>query len=285
MTVKKNRVEKNRVKSGTGSRTHRSDWQIGPIFIAVFAFLAMVATVLINPVVSFDHHRVTVNAGVTFMALLAGALFWGVIEVFTPAGKGILDTIWRPALGFGAGLLVGGFMGYYYGIGELLMIPASHGNPGALFELAMAFILFTVFIFDAAWAHSRNFLHVKGRKTAGSRNRGKMKAAALAPFLPMSVSGGISGSTIFNSIWNLFMKYLFTPVLKAFSLSFGGIMASFTGGMMIMFNSWGSSLAVYGVWGPIMVSVSLGAAGMVAYIFFIMIRGEEDVDEVETEIG
>ena len=118
-----------------------------------------------------------------------------------------------------------------------------------------------------------------------SRLRARISVFALM-FVPLATaSGSISGSAIFNSIWNLFMKYLFTPVLKAFSMSFGGIMAGFTGGMMIMFNSWGSSLAVYGVWGPIMVSVSLGAAGMVAYIFFIMIRGEEDVDEVETEIG
>lgn len=286
MSVRKQNGAGNGTKSSAPGKN--SGWKIGPVLIAVFAFLAMVATVLVNPAVSFEHHRVTVTAGVTFMALLSGALFWGVIEVFTPAGKGIVDTIWRPALGFGSGLLVGGFIGYYYGVGELLMIPAFNGNPGALFDVAMAFILFTVFIFDAAWAHSRNFLGGNGRNkgTKKTQKPGKLKAAALAPFLPMATaSGGISGSAIFNSIWNLFMKYLFKPVLVAFSNSFGGLMGSFTGGLMIMFNSWGSSLAVYGVWGPIMVSVSLGAAGMVAYVFFIMIRGEEDVDEVETEIG
>jgi len=286
MSTAKTMKKQRGMKNGPGVAGTSNRWTIGPVLIAIFAFIAMSATVLVNPVVSFEHHRITVTAGVTFMALLIGALFWGVIEVFTPAGKGIIDTIWRPALGFGAGLLVGGFMGYYYGFGELVMVPAFNGDPGALFELAMAFVLFTVFIFDAAWAHSMDFLHGKGGKGGKKAHSGKMKAAALAPILPFaSSSGAISGSSIFNSIWDLFMKYLFTPVLKSFSASFGGIIGGFTGGLMIMFNSWGTSLAGYGVWGPIMVSVSLGAAGMVAFVFFIMIRGEEDVDEVETEIG
>ena len=98
--------------------------------------------------------------------------------------------------------------------------------------------------------------------------------------MPMSTgtsSGGISGTSIFNSLWNSMMKYLFNPILSAFSSAFGGVMSGMVGGLDIMFQSWGFSLASYGVWGPMMVVVSISVALFVGYMIFDAIGIEKDV--------
>lgn len=70
----------------------------------------------------------------------------------------------------------------------------------------------------------------------------RLKYAVLgATVLPMSStsSGGISGTSIFNSLWGSLMKYLFQPILSAFSSAFGGVMSGMVGGLDVMFQSWG----------------------------------------------
>ena len=108
----------------------------------------------------------------------------------------------------------------------------------------------------------------------------RLKYAALgATVLPMSStsSGGISGTSIFNSLWSSMMKYLFDPILSAFSSAFGGVMSGMVGGLDIMFQSWGYSLASYGVWGPMMVIVSIAVALFVGYLIFDAIGIEKDI--------
>ncbi len=108
----------------------------------------------------------------------------------------------------------------------------------------------------------------------------RLKYAVLgATVLPMSStsSGGISGTSIFNSLWGSLMKYLFDPILSAFSSAFGGVMSGMVGGLDIMFQSWGFSLASYGVWGPMMVVVSISVALFVGYMIFDAIGIEKDV--------
>lgn len=98
--------------------------------------------------------------------------------------------------------------------------------------------------------------------------------------MPMSTgtsSGGISGSSIFNSLWNSMMKYLFDPILSAFSSAFGGVLSGMVSGLDIMFQSWGYSLASYGVWGPMMVVVSIAVALFVGYLIFDAIGIEKDI--------
>jgi hypothetical protein len=116
---------------------------------------------------------------------------------------------------------------------------------------------------------------LKIRKLSASR----LKSVALGiTVLPMaSSSGGISGTSIFNSLWNSLMKYLFQPILSAFSSAFSGVMSGMVGGLDIMFQSWGFSLASYGIWGPLMVVISISVALFVGYLIFDAIGIEKDV--------
>lgn len=95
--------------------------------------------------------------------------------------------------------------------------------------------------------------------------------------MPMTTSSStISGSSIFNSIWNLLMSG-FKSVLNVLIQAFGSVMSGFTGGLNIMWTSWGFSLTQYGIWSPLIVVVSLAVAGFVAYLFFDVYGIEKDI--------
>ena len=134
------------------------DLDIGSMVFAVLMAVAMIGTIFVKPTVSFLHHKVVIDSGIMFFALFFGALFWGIIEAFTPAGKNIYDLLWRIILGFVLGLFIGGFLAYFYDLGQYLLVPAYYGNLGALFFLLAGVVVYLVFLYDAAWMHSRNFM-------------------------------------------------------------------------------------------------------------------------------
>lgn len=134
------------------------DMDLGPLIFSVVMGLAMVATVFIKPSVTFLHHKAVIDSGIMFFGLFVGAAFWGLIEAFTPEGKSIYDLLWRIVVAFALGMLVGGFLAYYYSLGQYLLVAAYYGNVGALFFLMAAVITYFVWLYDAAWMHSRNFI-------------------------------------------------------------------------------------------------------------------------------
>ena len=101
-------------------------------------------------------------------------------------------------------------------------------------------------------------------------------------FLPV-VYTTISGSSIFSSIWGLFLSLL-KSIENIGTQAFSQLLGSFVNALGIMFQSWGFSLSGYGIWGPLMVVVSLGVAGVLLYFFFAFIDGEQDVLGVEHDI-
>lgn len=105
---------------------------------------------------------------------------------------------------------------------------------------------------------------------------------ALVAKLILATSGNttsttISGSTIFNGIWNLALKFLggiLGGVENLLNDIFGGIGSS----IMQVFQSWGFSVSsTYGVWAPAGLVLTLGVAGFLIYIFMDMIGLEKDV--------
>ena len=107
-------------------------------------------------------------------------------------------------------------------------------------------------------------------------------AAHAAPAAAVTAQN-VSGPSIFNDIWSLFSGFVSTVLLglgNAFSTVFG----SFAQGISQMFQGWGFSLGQYGVWGPLMVVVSLGVAAVVAYMLLDGIGIEKDLLEGEDSL-
>ena len=110
----------------------------------------------------------------------------------------------------------------------------------------------------------------------------KLKTFTFFLFLPIFYTT-ISGSSIFSSIWGLFLDLL-KNIENIGTQAFSQLLGSFVNALGIMFNSWGFSLSGYGLWGPVMVVVSLGVAGVMLYFFFAFIDGEQDVLGLEHDV-
>ena len=110
----------------------------------------------------------------------------------------------------------------------------------------------------------------------------KLKTFTFFLFLPIFYTT-ISGSSIFSSIWGLFLDLL-KDIENIGTQAFSQLLGSFVNALGIMFNSWGFSLSGYGLWGPVMVVVSLGVAGVMLYFFFAFIDGEQDVLGLEHDV-
>ena len=110
----------------------------------------------------------------------------------------------------------------------------------------------------------------------------KLKTFTFFLFLPIFYTT-ISGSSIFSSIWGLFLDLL-KNIENIGTQAFSQLLGSFVNALGIMFNSWGFSLSGYGLWGPVMVVVSLGVAGVMLYFFFAFIDGEQDVLGFEHDV-
>ena len=110
----------------------------------------------------------------------------------------------------------------------------------------------------------------------------KLKSFSFFIFLPIFYTT-ISGSSIFSSIWGLFLSLLKT-IENIGTQAFSQLLGSFVNALGIMFQSWGFSLSGYGIWGPLMVVISLGVAGVLLYFFFAFIDGEQDVLGFEHDV-
>ena len=107
--------------------------------------------------------------------------------------------------------------------------------------------------------------------------------AAPAAALTASNSTNVTGPSIFNSIWNLFSGFI-QIVLTGLGNAFSTVFSAFAQGIAQMFQGWGFSLGQYGIWGPMMVVVSLGVAAVVAYMLLDGIGVERDLLEGEDSL-
>ena len=102
-------------------------------------------------------------------------------------------------------------------------------------------------------------------------------AHAIAASTGNTTSTTISGASIFNGIWNLFLNFLggiFSGIEGLMNDIFGGIGSS----VMQVFQSWGFSVSsTYGVWAPVGLVLTLGVAGFLIYIFFDAYGVEKDI--------
>ena len=139
-------------------------FDVGALVIAVIAITAMLVTYLVPPQFMIFNQKLVVTQGIIIPGLLVGAFLWGIIEIYTSRGKGKIDVILRPLLGFFIGAFIGGYLGYEFNFGQYIIVPAFHLNLYALYEFVAIFIAYVMFIIEAAWWHN---------KVASSR---KMKA-------------------------------------------------------------------------------------------------------------
>lgn len=149
----------------------------------------------------------------------------------------------------------------------------------------------------SARAHSRRFaallltavvlsaVFVAALTGFGSVAPARAASAGPLPTHAVAAAAGsnVSGPSIFNEIWNLFSGF-FNIVLTGLGQAFSTIFGAFANGVAQMFQGWGFALGGYGVWGPMMVVVSLAVAAVVAYFMLDMIGMEKDLDEGEAEL-
>jgi hypothetical protein len=109
------------------------------------------------------------------------AVFWALIELFTPPGRTYTDLLVRYIPALDIGLIVGGALGYFFNFGELVIVPAYNGNIDAIFFLIIAFLSGTAIISDAVWEHDKGFLGQHGAhiKKTNYNESGKSKGRRL----------------------------------------------------------------------------------------------------------
>ena len=138
-------------------------FSVGATIVAAFLFLIELTLLFSKPSIGIAGHTIFVSQGMAAFAVLIGALFWAIAEMFTPAGQSIWDLAMRFGFSFVLGAIFGGFLGYTSNFGELVLIPAYNGNPLALFMIAGYLWVFLVLVLGASWMHSRNFIKRGGK--------------------------------------------------------------------------------------------------------------------------
>ena len=99
-----------------------------------------------------------------------------------------------------------------------------------------------------------------------------------------TTAGAISGSSIFNSIWNL-MSGFFSSIMTQIENLLGDIFGGIGGAINNVFSNWGYSVSnTFGIWAPLGMIVILGVSGFVLYVFLDLYRGEKDVAEDEDDL-
>lgn len=96
-------------------------------------------------------------------------------------------------------------------------------------------------------------------------------------------SGSLSVTSIFQSVWKLFMGF-FGGILGDAESLLSTITSGLGQGIQLMFFGWGQAFAIYGILGPVAAVASLAIAGFVAYAMIDLygvehdiLRGEEDL--------
>ena len=150
-----------------------------------------------------------------------------------------------------------------------------HSAP-ALGAIAVALVFLAASFFGAVGA----FGSAAAAPASTSHASSLMARAAPGAAVPAQ---NVSGPSIFNDIWNLFSGFI-GIVLNGLGNAFSTVFGAFAGGISQMFQGWGFSLGQYGVWGPLMVVVSLGVAAVVAYMMLDGIGIEKDLMEGEDDL-
>ncbi|MHB8560227.1 MAG: hypothetical protein ACYDAP_03565 [Thermoplasmataceae archaeon] len=110
-----------------------------------------------------------------------------------------------------------------------------------------------------------------------------IKMFIFSHFQAMATSG-ISGSSIFSSIWTLVMKF-FGGILSGILTLLNDVFNGIGGAIGNVFSNWGYTVTnTFGVWAPMGMIVVLGLSGFVLYVFIDLYRGEKDVAEDEADI-
>ncbi len=264
-------------------RLARSRWDVMSVIFAVIVTMFELMMLFAKPTISLFGKTEVVTQGVAAFGLLTGAMFWAMVELITPAGKGgklHTDLLMRFFGSFIAGFFIGGFLADYFAWGQYLIVPMYAHNWLALYNVLGILFVFIVLISDAAWAHNKTF--VRTRKTGHGKAAGLLMLPA--SYVPASSSStGINVSTIFQGIWSLFLG-LVSSIISDFEM----LISSGTGGLgnatMTMFQYWSASLSSTGIWGPVTFVIILGVAALMLYFFLDAVgiekdflRGEEDI--------
>ena len=113
-----------------------------------------------------------------------------------------------------------------------------------------------------------------------------IKIFIFSHFQALTTSGtsGISGNSIFSSIWTLVMKF-FGGILSGILTLLNDVFNGIGGAIGNVFSNWGYTVTnTYGVWAPAGMVIVLGITGFIMYIFIDLYRGEKDVAEDEADI-
>ena len=156
---------------------------------------------------------------------------------------------------------------------------AVRGRRAMFLAFAVAALALAASFFGAVGA-----LAAPGVAPVSAPHAGSLVAhAAPVAALTASNSTNVTGPSIFNSIWNLFSGFI-QIVLTGLGNAFSTVFSAFAQGIAQMFQGWGFSLGQYGIWGPMMVVVSLGVAAVVAYMMLDGIGVEKDILEGEDSL-
>jgi hypothetical protein len=160
-------------------KSHSKRWATITAGFILFALLLI--TFLSRPLLSSVHGDFIVSQGILFPAVVMSAIFWALIELFTPPGRSYSDLLVRYIPALIIGLIVGGALGYLFNFGQLVIVPAYHGNVDAIFFLIVSFLSGTAIIFDAVWEHDKGFLGQHGRHIVRTKYQesGKSKGRRL----------------------------------------------------------------------------------------------------------
>ena len=150
------------------------------------------------------------------------------------------------------------------------------GRRAMFLALAVAAIALAASFFGAVGAIAAPGVAPVSAPHAGSSMAHAAPAAALT-------EQNVSGPSIFQDIWNLFSGFI-QIVLTGLGNAFSTVFSAFAQGIAQMFQGWGFSLGQYGIWGPMMVVVSLGVAAVVAYMLLDGIGVERDLLEGEDSL-
>ena len=134
--------------------THRMS--VGAAVLAFFLTVIEMAILFAHPMVSFSGTTYYIGQGIAAFAMLMGGLFWAIVEMFTPAGRGFWSLTARFGFSFIMGALFGGVIGALTHFGRLVIVPASSGNSLAIFLLFAYLFLFGSIVSTAAYLHGLN---------------------------------------------------------------------------------------------------------------------------------
>lgn len=136
----------------------------GALILSSFLVLIELAILFSRPSVVFSGHVYYISQGIAAFAMLTGALFWAIAEMFTRAGRGFWTLTARFGFSFIIGAIFGGIIGALSNFGRLVLIPASQGNGAAIFMLLGYLWIFAVIVYSAAWLHGINSIgRLQGR--------------------------------------------------------------------------------------------------------------------------